>query len=78
MPENLFSPDALQKYVDTELTRDIPQHHVQASVRYRVDGRLMLDVVGKINGTWQVKGNLAWNLKSGKIDEGSLEIAASW
>jgi len=72
----LFDAAALRKYVDQQFAA-VPAHHGCARVRVTVGGEVSVVVAARLNDTWMVQGQAAWNFAK---DSGSaqLEVLASW
>ena len=84
MPESLpvplgpLSAEELRRHVESYFA-DIPAEHVFAQVEYKaVDGTLRLETAMRCGEHWKVGGALAWNLKTGRVQEGSVRISGSW
>ena len=77
-PVSPFWPESLKAAVE-DYFKDIPDDHVCAQLQYKVaDGTVRLATAARVGDSWRIGGNLAWNLKTGRVVEGSIVVIGSW
>jgi hypothetical protein len=73
-----FSAESLRAAVENYFA-DVPADHVCAQIEYRMtDGTIRFEMAARVKGHWEVQGALAWNLKTGRVQEGSVRVVGSW
>lgn len=73
----VFTAEMLRAAVEQYLA-PVPAEHTSVQIEYRVQGTLRVEVAHRVNDHWQIEGSLAWNLRTGRVDEGSVRVVASW
>ena len=77
-PVSPFSAESLRSAVDSWLA-DVQPDHVAATIEYKhVDGTLRVAAAARVGQHWRIDGSLAWALRTGRVQEGSVRIRGSW
>ena len=76
-PLGPLSAEELRRHVESFLA-PVPAEHTSVQIEYRVGGTLRIEAAHRVNDHWRIEGSLAWNLRTGRVDEGSVKVVASW
>ena len=77
LPLGPLSAEELRKAVEGYLA-PVPKEHSRVQLEYRVNGTLRVEAAHRFDDHWRIEGSLAWNLRTGRVDEGSVRVVASW
>lgn len=77
LPLGPLSAEELRRQVEAYLA-PVPAEHTSVQIEYRVSGSIRIDAAHRVNDHWRIEGSLAWNLRTGRVDEGSVRVRASW
>lgn len=73
---DVFSRDALQKYIDGAMG-GVPSGHGYARLKVTLEGKVVFTTAARVNDHWMVNGALSYGIKD-KAWAGEVEVVASW